>query len=123
MHDRHWMKLHSQRQTTERICLALTFITMMMMMMIAQAIFSSFDRSRIRTFTPCVVAFTGQCKKLLSCASGSREGRKPREMRAMRPDSMLDSIKTKLALHEDLQARCFKHVRAPKLTAENHMER
>ena len=51
------------------------------------------------------------------------EGRNPRETRAMRPDWSLDSIKTKLALHEDLQARCFKPVRAPKLTAENRLER
>ena len=107
------------------------------------------------------------------------EGRKPREMRAMRPDWSLESIKTKLkqlrpgapdqprplkwrrttevlaeievavtetprqtlsvlrrhssldmshstlwrALHEDLQARCLKPVRAPRLTAENRLAR
>ena len=107
------------------------------------------------------------------------EGRKPREMRAMRPDWSLESIKTKLkqlrrgapdesrplkrrrtsevlaeievpvtetprqtlsvlgrhssldmsrstlwrALHEDLQAGCFKPVRAPRLTAENRLAR
>ena len=107
------------------------------------------------------------------------EGRKPREMCAMRPDWSLESIKTKLkqlrrgapdesrplkrrrtsevlaesevpvtetprqtlsvlgrhnsldmsrstlwrALHEDLQARCFKPVRAPRLTAENRLAR
>ena len=107
------------------------------------------------------------------------EGRKPREMRAMRPDWSLESIKTKLkqlhrgapgqsrplkrrrtsevlaeietavtetprqtlsvlrrrssldmsrstlwpALHDDLQARCFKPVRAPRLTAENRWAR
>ena len=107
------------------------------------------------------------------------EGRKPREMRALRPDWSLESIKTKLkqlrrgapdesrplkrrrtsevlveieaavnetprqtlsmlrrhssvdmsrstlwrALHEDLQARCFKFVRAPKLTAATRLAR
>ena len=107
------------------------------------------------------------------------EGRKPREMRAMRPDWSLESVKTKLkqlrrgapdesrplkrrrtsevlaeietavtetprqtlsvlrrrssldmsrstlwrALQEDLQARCFKPVRAPRLTTENRLAR
>ena len=107
------------------------------------------------------------------------EGRKPREMRALRPDWSLESIKTKIkhlrrgapdesrplkrrrttevlaeievavtetprqtlsvirlqssqdmsrsmlwrALHEDLQARCFKPVCAPRLTTENRLAR
>ena len=107
------------------------------------------------------------------------EGRKPREMSALRPDWLLESIKTKIkhlrrgapdesrplkrrrttevlaqievavtetprqtlsvlrrhssldmsrsmlwrALHEDLQARCFKSVRAQRLTAGNHLAR
>ena len=107
------------------------------------------------------------------------EGRKPRDMRAMRPDWSLERIKTKLkqlrrgapdesrplkrrrtseclaeietgvtetprhtlsvlrrrssldmsrltlwrALQEDLQLRCFKPVRAPRLTTENRMAR
>ena len=46
---------------------------MMMIIIIVQAVPGfSFDPSRVGTFASWVVALTGKCKTLLSCASDSR---------------------------------------------------
>ena len=140
---------------------------------------SSFDLSRVCNFCTMgrdvdwAVQDDAQLRQWLV------DGRKPREMRALRPDWSLESINTKIkrlrrgapdqprplerrrttevvaeietaatetprqtlsmlrrhssldmsratlwrALHEDLQGRCFKPVRAPRLTAENRLPR
>ena len=142
--------------------------------MTVQGVFDfSFDPSRVGTFASWVVALTGQCKTLLSYASGSRRVEnhakcvqcgqpvrwesiktKIKQLRRGAPDqslppmrqrttevvaeigtavtetprqtlsvlrrySSLDTPRSTLwrAPHEDLQARCFKPVRAPRLAA------
>ena len=148
------------------------------MMTVQEVLVFSFDPSRVGTFAPWVVALTGQCKTLLSCASGSKraenhakcvqrgqtgrwsintkikqlrrgasdqrrplKGRRTSEVLAdietavtetprqtlsvLRRHSSLDMSRSMLwrAPHEDLQARCFKPVRRPRLTAENRLAR
>ena len=131
------------------------------------------------TFASWVVAVDWAVQNVAQLHQWFEEGRRPREMCAMRPDWSLESIKTKLeqlrrdapdesrplkrrrtrevlaeietavnerprqtlsvlrrhssldtsrstlwrALHEDLQAQCFKPVRAPRLTKESHLAR
>ena len=90
-------KGHGANQGNLRRELEPRWLRMMMMMITVQAVFDvTFDSSRMGNVASWVVALTGQCKTLLSCASGSRKGGKPREMRAMRPESSLESIKTKI---------------------------